>query len=497
MDRVMKISSNQSGAITASKNLIDFDIPAGMVYDLSKSYMVIHSSIETTDVAASATNTGGNGIANVGLDLKNPTPDRYFKNKHLIKNVSMFSQNVGMIENIKRSDVLQFNLDLYRDDIDTQVNASYNQVASLFGAQAQNGVKWSPHRRLTGIGTEPSDNLDREIRIGLKEVMNSCNNIWDGVKYGSTRIHAEVSVGNLVAVQQLKGNDTLWAATDGGVARGLILPHTDATKDNITITTSRTYTNPAEDSPFFVNQKIGFSAGTVGAAGSTTNLATLKRMIVGIKHIASGALELTFDTTLGTGVLASAALPAMVGVTLSDIDLNFDSAELVLYVTDKPPPPQIAFTTYKTEEDSFSGGGNNYNHQYYLDSDVQNIFWGSRATDDTLGFEQKVSTYRVREAGVDKTDRDITYGSALHTQRIIRAFGNSGMRIKNYTSGILNNGVRISHLIGDGTNPIKIPVNMIAETTAIGESPKLLDVNIVATGGFTLITLFKQVLKIM
>ena len=49
MDRVMKISSNQSGAITASKNLIDFDLAGGMVYDLSKSYIVIHSSIETTD----------------------------------------------------------------------------------------------------------------------------------------------------------------------------------------------------------------------------------------------------------------------------------------------------------------------------------------------------------------------------------------------------------------------------------------------------------------
>ena len=50
MDRVMKISSNQSGgAITATKNLVDFDLPSNMVYDLSKSYMVIHSSIETTD----------------------------------------------------------------------------------------------------------------------------------------------------------------------------------------------------------------------------------------------------------------------------------------------------------------------------------------------------------------------------------------------------------------------------------------------------------------
>ena len=169
MDRVMKISANQSGAITASKNLVDFDLPEGMVYDLSKSYMVINSSIETTDtdVAANGNKTGGVGVYNVGIKYNDGTnANRHFKNKHLVKNVSMFSQKMGMVEDIKRSDVLQYNLDLYRDDIDTQINSSYNQVDSLLGAQAANGVKWSPYRRFSPSGTEPSDNLEREIRIG-------------------------------------------------------------------------------------------------------------------------------------------------------------------------------------------------------------------------------------------------------------------------------------------------------------------------------------------
>ena len=120
----MKISSNQSGAITASKNLVDFDIPAGMVYDLSKSYMVLNSSIETTDtdVAANGNKSGGVGVYNVGLQYVDAArKNRHIKNKHLVRNISMFSQSVGMIEDIRRSDVLQFNMDLYRDDIDTQL----------------------------------------------------------------------------------------------------------------------------------------------------------------------------------------------------------------------------------------------------------------------------------------------------------------------------------------------------------------------------------------
>ena len=75
MDRVMKISSNQSGAITASKNLVDFDLPSGMVYDLSKSYMVIHSSIETTDTnpVAAGNASGGTGVYNCFLNYKQDT----------------------------------------------------------------------------------------------------------------------------------------------------------------------------------------------------------------------------------------------------------------------------------------------------------------------------------------------------------------------------------------------------------------------------------------
>jgi len=499
MDRVMKISSNQSGAVTASKNLIDFDLAGGMVYDLSKSYMVIHSSIETTDTNTSAVVGGGSaaypvisggvGVYNVGLSYSDGTnTSRHFKNKNLIKNVSMFSQKMGMVEDIKRSDVLQFNLDLYRDDLDTQINSSYNQVDSLFGANRNNGIKWSPYRRLSVEGDEASDNLEREIRIGLKEVMNSCNNIYDGIKMGNTRVHAEVSVGNLSAVQTLGATDSIWDATDGvgGVATKAIAD--DGTGgDKTTIKTSRAYNNPDEDSVFFVGQKLEIAFDISGAKTGYV------RQITKIDHNANKTLTLTLDKALGNGALSACTVK---GVDAASTPLNFDSAELVLYVTNQAPPPQIAFTTYKTEEDNFTGSGNNYNHQYYLESDVQNIFWGARALDKQLGFEEKINSYRIREAGVDKTDRDVTYGSALHLQRLNRAFGNSNMPIKNYTAGILSNESRVSHLIGT-TGNVALPAYMIAEPTQVTEMPKLLDVNIVANAGFKLITLFKQIVKVM
>lgn len=495
MDRVMKISSNQSGALTGTKNLVDFDIPAGMVYDLSKSYMVIHSSIETTDTNATASGnaSGGIGVYNCFLNYNDGTnANRNFKNKHLVKNVSMYSQKAGMVEDIKRSDVLQFNLDQFRDDVDTKVNASYDQISSLNGANAENGIRWSPHRRFSPEGTESSDNLEREIRIDLNELMNSCNNVWDGNKYGNTRVHAELNLAQLEIAETLNAADSIWAATDGGSGVKRNAVDADAGGGAKTsIVMSRIY-DDEEDHPFYINQKITFT-GTIGA----TNVGNYVRQITQIDHLTSGKIQLTFDSSIATGAISDGTALNVKGCDAASSSVSYDSAELVLYVTNQPAPPQIAFDTYKTEEDSFSGGGNNYNHQYYLESDCQNVFWGARASDKVLGFEQKINTYRIREAGEDKTDRDVTHGSSTHNYRLSRAFANSNMNVNNYSQAVLNNANRVSHLLSANGTAMDIPVYMIAETTQVSEMPKLLDVNIVANAGFTNITLFKQMTKVM
>lgn len=510
----MKISANQSGSLSATKNLVDFDISDGLTYDLSKSYIVVHSSIDTTDShptaqtktdAGGGTGTaqhpqfsGGTGVYNCFLNYNDGTnSNRNFKNKHLVKNVSMFSQKSGMVEDIKRSDVLQYNLDLFKDDVDTKVNASYNQISSLNGPNAEDGVRWSPHRRFSPLGTDKSDDLNREIRVGLSEVMNSCKNIWDGTKYGTTRVHAELNLGDLVVVQKLGSADGIWAATDGTTARQKI--KADATGGEvITMTTARTYVNPAEDSPFYVGQKVQ----ATGAITGGVDITGFVRQIVEIEHIASGtsegALLLTFDTSWGTGTIPNDTTITLKGVDAATSPINFDSAELVLYVTDKVAPDQIAFTTYKTEEDAFQNG-TNYNHQYYLESDVQNIFWGSRTNDKTLGFENDITSYRIRESGQDKTDRDVKHDSSLHQSRISRAFANSNMRVKDLSQAVMNNANRASHLLASaaGQQIFDVPVYMIGETCEVTEMPKLLDVNIVSSGGLNLITLFKQMVKIM
>ena len=515
MDRVMKISCNQSGALTGTKNLVDFDIP-NMAFDLSKSYIAVHSSVTTDDLhTAPATGTsasadypqfsGGVGVYNCMLNYNDGTSvNRHYANKHLVRNVSMYSQNAGMVEDIRRSDVLQFNMDNYTKDLDQKINASSVEVSSLFSADAKTGIRWSPHRRMEGEGTDKSENLDREIRINLKDVMKSCDNIWDGQKYGNTRIHAELSLAQLAVLQTLTKADGIWAGTDGGadatekIARSKVLADTDNVPKT-TLTMERVYKNAEASSPFYVGQKITCS-GTIGTDDFTAGANHRVRVITGIAIAAEGVGEritLTLDKALGTGAIATNGAVDVSGCDAVTPAVVFETAELVLYATDRSPPPQLAFKTYKTEEDNFTGSGNNYNHQYYLESEVQNVFWGSRASDKVLGMEQVVNSYRIRESGKDKTDRDVVYGSSLHKNRIQRAFNNSGMAVKDFGEAVLTNTARRSQIISDNGTSMKIPCFMIAETTDIAEQPKLLDVNIVANNGFSQISLFKEVVKVM
>ena len=124
--------------------------------------------------------------------------------------------------------------------------------------------------------------------------MNSCNNLFDGNRFGNTRVHAELNIAQIVVAESLNTADDIFTATDG-VARGIMSDVAGAGTDQITLTTTRTYANPKEDSPFYVGMKIKVTAGTVGGYARTGYV----RQIVGIDHNSDGTLLITLDLTLG------------------------------------------------------------------------------------------------------------------------------------------------------------------------------------------------------
>ena len=102
MDSFIKISANQAsfdlGAGAAKRN-VDIDIPAGGVYDLSKSYVnvkleTIGTNADIAGAVANVQNTLGNGTGGeVALHYPNTAA--------LVKNAQMISNSRGGIESIE------------------------------------------------------------------------------------------------------------------------------------------------------------------------------------------------------------------------------------------------------------------------------------------------------------------------------------------------------------------------------------------------------------
>ena len=68
MDKIFKLQSRNSDNITSSQNLVDFDIPANEVLDLSKSYvsLIMKASATITNILAA---DNAVAVANVGAAI--------------------------------------------------------------------------------------------------------------------------------------------------------------------------------------------------------------------------------------------------------------------------------------------------------------------------------------------------------------------------------------------------------------------------------------------
>lgn len=134
MDKIIKLNSRQGGPFTATQNLCDFDIPADGTYDLSESYINLFARIVGTASGATSTsipnmdlgNDGGNGRAAAVTNLAvnwSAAPNRSFYNIAMVKNTSLTTEKVGVLEDIRRVDILRQILNEYTQSTPTRRKA--------------------------------------------------------------------------------------------------------------------------------------------------------------------------------------------------------------------------------------------------------------------------------------------------------------------------------------------------------------------------------------
>ena len=492
MNTFVKISSSEGGVFTADNNLVSFDIPEGQYYNLDSAYLNLVCSVPvnqeferngnnagvnpfdtgvTPDVAQ--TTLGGNGVylpkISTFEDDYSTENDSLMPNEAIVKNISLTSQNAGVIEEIKRNDILRSNLKFYTSYRDEAESSNYE---NLFNGKYGGNNPTSLFTDINREGIISSRNLLRQpVRIPLKNMMNFCKvQQYNTNKYGRTKLRMELDI------QRIRVSQTLGQDTNGILANGLaprtpdgvtgptnlgnqdmfrmcnltstigsnmneLMLSTDATGEQ---TTPRRF-NRAEDIPFHVGQKLNISAKYAFGAGEqqrgmvTGQVKMVTRRITAIRYNRGettvgttglqnipGSVTLVLNDPIDT--TASSGTPLDAGSTYKEIvvrgavctfnPFQVDFAEIVLeqlapqnVVADNGQP--IQYTTFETEEFS-TPPQNSFQRMFEAPPNCSNLYImrpeliaGNAGSGSLTSTQGTIDDYRIRVDNKDTSDRPI------------------------------------------------------------------------------------------
>ena len=536
MDKIVRISSVQGEHdLSGNKNLVDFHIPANSgVYNLRESYVAVN--VNNTFTNDAAINCIGNTRANddharIVFCLYREGAERITGASFivppttavLVKNAQMISSTKGVIESLRRVDILRANQYSY---VKTKGNLSSNMNGILVSTEDGQNTCESRQPYMEAVNVDPSSDSfntgspvrsiyrNHEIRIPLREVFNFCQGVemYDSAVYGSTHINFECQFEKLVAAQA----NTDLSATDYRGSTGEF--KLGAMQDN-TCTVAGGYTNVnrmmtrntfgldgIQLSPFYHGQKIKINNG-----GNVANKITTITSIV----IYDGASPIKMSPTNTVPFGTDMAIATNKGKLLIEIDgsyfdnqaqatacnnlvvtthdlggtdtplLSIENLDLVCKIdkSGQAAPKQIEYTRFDTEEDSFSVVVDAPLNRYYdipANCDSVWLLLTGNQTYALVDTDQQIEKYRITIDNVELSNRDIEQHSQLHKDLIAKCLRNQGLALSsldeefqtwNHNQGV-QGGVLKSNIIG-------FPVPLKSQ-------PQKLGIEIVPSAGKTL-----------
>lgn len=403
------IADNLASGVQATNSIIDFEVPAGDVYDLSKCYISLPFRVleSGNDICSFIiTDTAGNTL--------NPV--------RLIKNIHVKSDRLGVLEDIKEVGVLRNTLNNYSLKADKD-----SRTDSIFGSFDSFGSVNSPFRLLRREGTEQSEKLTVECQIYLKDLLNLANqDAYSTAKYGSLHISIELNTRGM-AVKQVQGQ-TDDATRIFPAAKYMVQSSVNgergsfddpgALTNETTLTTSTDYNN-LKFSPFHVGQALLMSK----TAGDGTMRSP--NTISSISQSANGKLVITFALS----ILTIAGTPTGVktdGVADKTATYSIDAPELVMSKTNNKPPDMFEFLSYHTEIDT-SASGLSINKVYQVSPNATNVLVMAPLENKGRSDFNALVDYRFRVDNQEVTDRNVGKGTSLHYGLLHDVFKNMGM----------------------------------------------------------------------
>ena len=534
MDKIIRISSVQGEHdILGNKNLVDYHIPANSgVYNLKDSYIAVNvSNILRNDSAittAGAERTATDHERIVFINYKEAPIERFAGAQFMIppttavivKNAQMLSSTKGMIESIRRVDMLRANQYSY---VRNQEQLSSNVNGLILSSESGNSTCESrqPYTECNNIdqsatsttqGT-PYSSLyrDHEIRIPLKEVFNFCQyaDMYDSAVYGQTHINLECQFDKLV---QAQSNTNLSlnkyrGANSGEAFLGAMMDLPNSSGNNLTLINKAMTANSfgldgIELSPFYIGMKVKLdnSASTNNVQGIVT---TIKSIVIydGVSDIKFGAETIAHNNDLAVGAnkgklllefdgsylgsLANGVSVAGLKLTTHDLGgtdthtLSIQNVDLVMKMVrgGGQAPKQIEYNKFDIEEDSFSSVQNKILNRYYDIPPNCDSIWLLLTRNQTYATGndgEKIEKYRITIDNVELSNRDIVMHSQLHKNLVAECLDRQGLPLRSLNETFLqwnfNQGVSgITHdsfIIG-----IPVPNKLVSQKLGVEIHP--------------------------
>ena len=483
------LQSVQGGPFNNSSRMIDIDIPAGHIVDMSKSFIQIECSI-TPNYAYFPTGVSNLVVSNI---VSTVTP----MNIDLIKNASLTSSTKGKLEDIRRVNVLSHNL----LELSKSTSNKMSTIDSLYQVfNYDNKIKLSPFVEFKKTGSINSNYRSVYLRIPMSHLFQlGLDSAFDTNKLGTTRIHLELDNLLNLEVNQVVLSTPLQRIAGPAPSTG---PYTIASGSSFTMA----YVYDSLDQvPFFVGQSVTLTYTPTG--GAVTN-----------EDVTINALSFNEQTGI-LSVTTSKDFPVVANVTYGSISMkeyepvgtnadgtfNILTAQLGLTVNNGPSQSsnELQYYTFTTEE--YNVGGQNFmNKVFEIEPECINTFLMQYANNSAnlLSNGVNIKSYRLRIDGNDVVDRDInvntltasnTYlNDPLHYELVNRTFVNASMNLNNLT------GVNINTDAQTLTNRFTSPNNqvfVICSPTPITQNSKKYQVNLNSSSAINNVVLFKQVVR--
>lgn len=502
MEKIIKIQSDNSiaqifdvdNAVPPSQKLVDFTIPQGGVYDLSKSYVSIKMKPVQTGNPVLDGFTAQQNIDGLILTNANQITSHVSPPATLVRNAQFYTQNRGMAESIRRCDTLK----LAQQYLEKSENDIVKSLDIIGGFNTDVGLDlfktyYLERKVLSNGDTLLADNsngskvIAREHKIHLKDIFGIAQHpLYSTEIYGKTNIHLELNLDKFVMVNlQPVETGIAWAS---GVTHAACENQTlGAGALLTTAVVSERFDNPQLQSPFYVGMTVTVAATLGGGA-----LTRARQVIKDITYdAASRRITCTFSGTCITAAGGGSAISNLRMVTEQNPDCTTEviGAEIVLTEVINPPqvPNELEYVTYTTQEDVGNGQLNVFK-QYKVEPECQSLFV-THADSGQIAPDRAFNSYRMSIDGVDVAgNRDIEYAKPIHKDRIERCYRNKSVPLKSLELKMINLNARVAAAKGDS-------LSVIAESMPYTQEEKNINLEIKAGAAIQDLILYKEIVK--